>query len=108
MEFWQTFSARVYLENQAALSQLASAGNEKWNEPCKLGPPARGPCSPNFFAWEGSPTKIDYRKKGTLILTSLLEDLVKPSNWWFSLKGLGSFHFTFPTCRTQEMEMVCV
>ena len=28
-----------------------------------------------FFGWEGSPTKIDYRKKvGTLILTSLLED----------------------------------
>ena len=26
---------------------------------------------------EGSLTKIDYRKKGTLILTSLLEDLVK-------------------------------
>ena len=25
---------------------------------------------------EGSPTKIDYRKKGSLILTSLLEDLV--------------------------------
>ena len=24
---------------------------------------------------EGSPTKIDYRKKGTLILTSVLEDL---------------------------------
>ena len=24
---------------------------------------------------EGSPTKIDYRKKGTLILTSLLQDL---------------------------------
>ena len=23
----------------------------------------------------GSPTKVDYRKKGTLILTSLLEDL---------------------------------
>ena len=30
----------------------------------------------SFFGWEGSPTKIDYRKKGTLILTSLLEDLV--------------------------------
>ena len=29
------------------------------------------------FLGEGSPTKIDYRKKGTLILTSLLEDLVK-------------------------------
>ena len=30
-----------------------------------------------FFGWEGSPTKIDYIKKGTLILTSLLEDLDK-------------------------------
>ena len=29
----------------------------------------------SFFG-EGSPTKIDYRKKGTLILTFLLEDLV--------------------------------
>ena len=29
-----------------------------------------------FFFREGSPTNIDYRKKGTLILTSLLEDLV--------------------------------
>ena len=28
------------------------------------------------FLGEGSPTKIDYSKKGTLILTSLLEDLV--------------------------------
>ena len=27
------------------------------------------------FGWEGSPTTIDYRKRGTLILTSLLEDL---------------------------------
>ena len=31
-----------------------------------LGPP----CYP-FFGWEGSRSKIDYRKKGTLILTSL-------------------------------------
>ena len=29
-----------------------------------------------FCLGEGSPTKIDYRQKGTLILTSLLEDLV--------------------------------
>ena len=29
----------------------------------------------NPFFGEGSPTKIDYRKKGTLVLTSLLEDL---------------------------------
>ena len=28
-----------------------------------------------LFGWEGSPTKIDDRKKGTLIQTSLLEDL---------------------------------
>ena len=28
------------------------------------------------FLGEGFPTKIDYRKKGTLILTSLLEDRV--------------------------------
>ena len=41
-----------------------------------LGPPARCPWSHFFFGWEGSPTKIDYREKGTLIPTSLLEDLV--------------------------------
>ena len=30
-----------------------------------------------FFGWEGSPTRIDQREKvGTLVLTSLLEDLV--------------------------------
>ena len=32
--------------------------------------------SPLFWGREGSPTKIDYMKKGTLVLTSLLEDLV--------------------------------
>ena len=40
-----------------------------------LGPPVV-PFYP--FLGEGSPAKIDYRKKGTLILTSLLEDLVYP------------------------------
>ena len=44
--------------------------------PRSVGPPARCPFSPNFFGWEGSPTKIDYRTKfGALLLTSLLEDL---------------------------------
>ena len=41
---------------------------------------ARSPSNallPCFFGGEGSPTKIDYRKKGTLILTALLEDLVR-------------------------------
>ena len=39
---------------------------------------SRSPSSALFplFWGEGSPTKIDYRKKGTLIPTSLLEDLV--------------------------------
>ena len=32
------------------------------------------------FLGEGSPTKIDYRKKGTLNLTSLLENLVNPKH----------------------------
>ena len=36
-----------------------------------LGPPVV-PFHCFFFGWEGSPTKIGYRKKGTLILTSLL------------------------------------
>ena len=29
-----------------------------------------------LFGWEVCPTKIDHRKKGTLVLSSLLEDLV--------------------------------
>ena len=40
----------------------------------QLSPPVL-PFSPLFG--EGSPTKIDYRKKGTLNLISLLENLVK-------------------------------
>ena len=33
------------------------------------------PLNPLSFLGEGSPTKIDYGEKGTLILTSQLEDL---------------------------------
>ena len=33
-----------------------------------------------FFGWEASPTKIGYNKKGSLILTSLLEDLAKAAS----------------------------
>ena len=48
-----------------------------------------------LFFEECSPTKIDYRKKGTLILTSLLED---PSGWLVfsrldSPKGRTCFSF---------------
>ena len=39
------------------------------------GSPSRSPSALFPFLGEGSPTKLDYKKKGTLILTSLLEDL---------------------------------
>ena len=41
---------------------------------------------PNFFGWEGSPTKRDYKKRGTLILASLLENLDKE----FGRKNAGN------------------
>ena len=34
-----------------------------------------------LFFGEGSPSKIDYRKKGTLILTSLLEVNARQPTW---------------------------
>ena len=49
-----------------------------------LGPPIV-PFSPLFWG-AGFPTKIDYRKKGSLILTSLLEDLSQSLSVW-------TFHF---------------
>ena len=49
----------------------------------------RSPSSAFYsFFGEGSPTKIDYRKKASLILTSLLEDLERfrtPKKWWIDL-----------------------
>ena len=50
----------------------------------------------NFFGWGGSPTKIDVLKKvGTLLLSSLLEDLIvvereakcKPPHSTFQVAG---------------------
>ena len=57
-----------------ALDEVRQFGG--WCKPHSLGPPVV-PFYP--FLGEGSPTKIDYRKKVTLILTSLLEDLA-PNN----------------------------
>ena len=48
-----------------------------------LGPPPVVPVCP--FWREVSPTKIDCRKKGTLILTSLLEDLVLSLRCWLNV-----------------------
>ena len=44
-----------------------------------LNQPPLGPPVVAFYPFlgEGSPTKLDYRKRGTLILTSLLEDLAQ-------------------------------
>ena len=47
------------------------------------GPPARCSLEPPFW-FAGFATKIDYERKGTLILTSLLEDLV------YSMSGRGN------------------
>ena len=44
---------------------------------------------------EGSPSKIDYRKKGTLILTSLLEDKAWGHSMSHSLLGSKSVMFLF-------------
>ena len=56
-----------------------SSTTPRFDTPCFEGTPSRAPSSAlshPFLGWEGSPTKIDCRKKGTLILTSSLsEDL---------------------------------
>ena len=58
-----------------------------------LGPPVV-PFYP-FFG-EGSPTKIDYRKKGSLILSSLLEDLATVArcllSFWVLLSHVVVYH----------------
>ena len=59
-----------------------------------LGPPIVA-LLPFLFWGEGSPTKIDYRKKlGSLLLTSLLEDLEKkcPATWFGQSQAVS-----FPT-----------
>ena len=69
------------------------------------------------FLGEGSPTKIDYRKKGTLFLTSLLEDLERnhPGNHQVAKEGCkqltskspeppGSEDSTKPTRKSQTKQ----
>ena len=54
-------------------------GGEPWKfglEKTSQAPQDRAQTHP-FFGWEGSPTRIENRKKGTLILSSLLEDLAR-------------------------------
>ena len=50
------------------------------------------------FLREGSPTKIDYRRKCTLIRTSLLEHLVKNSSHkWVQVLIVTQLSFPSPT-----------
>ena len=59
---------KMTVESHHAMGTVCHTGRtSEW-----IGPPVM-PFYP--FLGEGSPTKIDYRKKGTLILTFLLEDL---------------------------------
>ena len=64
-----------------------------------MGPPV--PFHP-FFGWEDSPTRIDYRKNGTLILTSLLEDLVSHGPRLFEKKNEGRTGLLAQTWRSDE------
>ena len=61
----------------------------------KLGPPVV-PFYP--FLGESSPTKIDYRKKGALILTSLLEDLANPIIEECSIANVNAKRQVFAVC----------
>ena len=62
----------------------------------ELGRPARCPLTVSFLA-EGFPTKIDYRRKGTLILTYLLEDLANLSRWVQLTCGINTLMNTLMT-----------
>ena len=58
------------------------------------GPPV-APFYRFFFGWEGSPTKIDYRTRmGTLILTSLLENLGTLIHLRFKSCGLSKVYLS--------------
>ena len=80
---------------RVAFRWLADDANES-----RLGPPVV-PFYRYSFGWEGSPTKIDDRQKGTLILNSLLENLegiVSAGEYplWYPLR----FFLCFWVCRT--------
>ena len=66
-----------------------------------LGPKARSPSSGlwPFCGWEGSPSKIDCRKRGALILTSLLENL---EGVLCGLSVLGCHPRKFSCCSAPE------
>ena len=51
------------------------------------------------FLGEGSPNKIDYRKKGTLILTSLLEDPVVYVQARHQSRSIGRFQLLSESCK---------
>ena len=71
-------------------NQWCPPGETNWHSFVGLGPPVV-PFYPLLLG-EGSPTKMDYRKKGTLILSSVLEDLVGSiTQWLLGKKGTHCF-----------------
>ena len=69
----ETHGDLVVSQRMLRLQQLQRISS--CNQANRLSRSSSSPLSHHFFGREGSPTKIDYGKKGTLILTSLLEDL---------------------------------
>ena len=74
-----------------------------------LGPPVV-PVYRFFLGWEGSPTKIEYRKKKDSLLTSLLEDLAQPIRsgvniWWVFICQAPCAEVMKPwaLCRPQDL-----
>ena len=60
------------------------------------------------FFGEGSPTKIDYRKRGTLILTSLLENLSIYIYRVFLIEEIVFVNVAFPMLRNRAIMCVLV
>ena len=62
---------------QGGLSPLTTflVGKICWEKSSQTRSPKVPDLTHLFFGWEGSATKIGHRKKGTLFLSSLLEDL---------------------------------
>ena len=77
----------TFFPGSPAFTWLVSGATESPLERPFLGPPV---VSFYPFFGEGSPTKTDYRHKGSLSLTSLLEDLAR-----FNLDNSSLYHSPF-------------
>ena len=88
----------------SAKIEKASAADAKDIPGCESRSPSSA-LSPTFFGGEGSPTKIDCRNKGTLVLTSLLEDLVVRSGaiLWMEKVNAHCFRVSSTECEASNL-----